>query len=565
MRILLVSIYVLLNHLIFSQGLNYEKGLLPKAVVSNQIVRTKNSETYLAYAGSSSLSSKYIYVSKIDTNGNQIWEINASTSGYPDCSPINLEINSDGSFYLLSYNMLFCYPISDFKWVLQKFDATGNQLWIREWDSPSWSYSQFQGLTIHQDETIGLNFFNLNNTSGILRLNNLGLTTDIINVQTPLTYLNGYLTNGHFVAADAQTVSLFDNQGNFLNSYNLPNDIRELKVYNDSIYILTLDKIYLLSSGLNLLATSTFTGYNGLTRLKVNAFEVSCLAENTGNIFVLKLQHNLSNLQVQSISCSHNTGNAMDFEQNGYVTIAETKYLFENYALRLRDYSLNSGNSVTINHSDVGLTDINITNVQVLAGPNSQYVVKIWCDVVLKNFGTTTVQNCKILHAYGAPLNYACGENYYDNLFTNLNLAPGQSITLNLGLIHDKTEYLPGQQQALNYNLCVYTAIPNELVDMTNSNDFICESVFLGYGATEDLTSDNIQVQPNPSNGNFEIKSEQSLGVIAIYDLAGKKILSFETTDNSCLIDLSTYPRGAYHMNITNKNESYHKQILVVE
>jgi hypothetical protein len=94
---------------------------------------------------------------------------------------------------------------------------------------------------------------------------------------------------------------------------------------------------------------------------------------------------------------------------------------------------------------------------------------------------------------------------------------------------------------------------------------FICESVFLGYGATEDLTSDNIQVQPNPSNGNFEIKSEQSLGVIAIYDLAGKKILSFETNDNSCLIDLSTYPRGAYHMNITNKNESYHKQILVVE
>jgi hypothetical protein len=565
MRILIVSIYILLSQFIFSQGLNYEKGLLPKAVLSNQIVRIKNSETFVAYARSSSLASRYVYVSKIDTNGNQLWEINASTSGYPDCSPINLEINSDGSFYLLSYNMLFCYPISDFKWVLQKFDATGNQLWTREWDSPSWSYSNFQGLTIHQDETIGLNFFNLNNTSGILRLNNLGLTTDSINVQTPLTYLNGYLTNGYFVAADAQIISLFDNQGNLLNVYNIPSDIRELKVYNDSIYILTLDKIYLMSSGLNLLATSTFTGYNGLTRLKANAVEVSCLAENTGNIFVLKLQHNLSNLQVQTITCSHNPGNAMDFEQNEHVTIAETKFLFENYALRLRDYSLNSGNSATINHSDVGLTDINITNVQVLAGPNSEYVVKIWGEVVLKNFGTTTVQNCKILHAHGVPLNYACGENYYDNLFTNLNLGPGQSITLNLGLIHDKTEYLPGQQQALYYNLCVYTAIPNELVDMINSNDFICESVFLGYGATEELTNDNIQVQPNPSNGNFEIKALQTLGLIAIYDLTGKEVFRVETNDNSYLINLSTFPRGAYHMSITNKKGSYHKQILVVD
>lgn len=565
MRILIVSIYILLSHLIFSQGLNYEKGLLPKAVVSNQIVRTKNSETYIAYAESSSEYSKVIYVSKIDTNGNQIWEINPLASAYPNCSPINLEINSDGSFYLLSYNMLFCYPISDMKWTLQKFDATGNQLWTREWDSPSWSYSYFQGLTIHQDETIGLNFLNLNNTSGILRLNNLGSTLDSINDQALITYENGYLTNGNIIAADAQSVFLYDNQGNLLNAYNIPSDIRELKVYNDSIYILTLDKLFLFGSALNLLATSSINGYNDFTRLKVNAQHVSCLAEDMNNLYIISLPHNLSSYQTQTISCNHSTYSQMDFEQNGHVSLAEGKNLFENYALRLRDYSLNSGNSVTINHSDVGLTDINITNVQVLAGPNSEYVVKIWCDVVLKNFGTTTVQNCKILHAYGAPLNYACGENYYDNLFTNLNLAPGQSITLNLGLIHDKTEYLPGQQQALYYNLCVYTAIPNDLVDMTNGNDFICESVFLGYGATEELTSDIIQVQPNPSNGNFEIKSEQSLGVIAIYDLAGKNILSFETNDNSCLIDLSTYPRGAYHMNITNKNESYHKQILVVE
>ncbi len=565
MRNLIFCAFIFFTHLIFSQGLNYEKGLLPKAVVSNQIVRTKNSETYIAYAESSSEYSKDIYVSKIDTNGNQIWEINASASAYPDCSPINLEINSDGSFYLLSYNMLFCYPLSDFKWVLQKFDAFGNELWIREWDSAAWEPSQFSGLTIHFDESIGLNYFSPNGFIGLLRLDGFGQTLDSVSIQNTMTKTNGYLSNGNFIAADLQNIYSYDGQGNFINSFNVPDEIMELKVYNDSVYVLSTNQIYLLGSNLNLINSSLLSGYSGLTSLKVNAVEVSCLAENTDNIFVLKLQHNLSNLQVQTISCTHNTVSTMDFEQNGHVSLAEAKNLFENYALRLRDYSLTSGNSVSITHSDVGLTDINITNVQVLAGPNSQYLVKIWGDVVLKNFGTTTVQNCKILHSYGPPIDYACGEDYYDSLFTNLNLAPGESVALDLGLIHDKTEYLPGQQQALNYNLCLYTAIPNELIDMVSNNDFICESIFLGYAALDNLSNFNIQIQPNPSNGNFEIKSEQSLGVIAIYDIAGKMILSFESNDNSCLIDLSTYPRGAYHVNITNKNESYHKQILVVE
>jgi hypothetical protein len=564
MRAILLYLNCLFTSFVFSQGLNYEKGLLPKAVVSNQIVRTKNSETYVANARSSSLASRYIYVSKIDTNGNQLWEINASTSGYPDCSPINLEINSDGSFYLLSYNMLFCYPISDMKWLLQKFDAMGNQVWIRDWDSPSWSYSQFQGLTIHQDETIGLNFFNLNNTSGILRLNNLGLTTDSINVQTPLTYLNGYLTNGHFVAADAQTVSLFDNQGNLLNAYNIPSDIRELKVNNDSIYILTLDQIYLFGSGLNLISTSSINGYNDFTRLKVNTQQVSCLAEDMNNIYVLSLPHNLSNYQAQTISCSHNISSPMDFEQNVHLSLAEAYNLYSDFALRLRDYALNSSNSVNISHADAGLTDLIVTDFQVVAGPNSEYLVKIWGDVVLKNFGTTTIQDCKILHAHGAPLNYSCGENYYDSLFTNLNLLPGESVTLNLGLIHDKVEYLPGQQ-TLNYNLCVYTAIPNELVDMTNGNDFICESVFLGYAALDNFSNFNIQIQPNPSIGTFEVKSDASLGMITINDLTGKQIFKLETADQNSFVDLSSFPSGAYHINIENQFGSYHKQLLLVD
>jgi hypothetical protein len=564
MRAILLYLNCLFTSFVFSQGLNFEKGLLPDGAISNQIVRTTGNSTICAFTSESGIYNRQILISKYDTNGNQNLMINASTSGYYNCAPIGLEINQDGSFYLLSYNMLFCYPISDFKWVLQKFDATGNQLWTREWDSPSWSYSQFQGLTIHQDETIGLNFLNLNNTSGILRLNNLGSTLDSINDQALITYENGYLTNGNIIAADAQSVFLYDNQGNLLNTYNIPSDIRELKVNNDSIFILTFDQIYLFGSGLNLISTSSTNGYNDFTRLKVNTQQVSCLAEDMNNIYVLSLPHNLSNYQAQTISCSHNISSPMDFEQNVHLSLSEAYNLYSDFALRLRDYALNSSNSVNISHADAGLTNLVVTDVQVIAGPNSEYLVKIWGDVVLKNFGTTTIQNCKILHAHGAPLNYSCGENYYDSLFTNLNLFPGESVTLNLGLIHDKVEYLPGQQ-TLNYNLCVYSAIPNDLVDLISNNDFICESVFLGYAALDNLSNFNIQIQPNPSIGTFEVKSDASLGMITIYDLTGKQIFKLETAEQNSFVDLSSFPSGAYHINIENQFGSYHKQLLLVD
>ena len=564
MRAILLFLNCLFTSIIFSQGLNFEKGLLPESALSNQIVRTSDSSTYIVYSSESGVYDIDVFVTKLDLNGNQIWQIETPDYGYYNCIPTEIEISEDGSFYLLSYNMLFCNQISDLRWVLQKFDASGNLIWVREWDSPGWESSQLQGLAIHHDETIGLNYFSPNVFSGFLRLDNLGQTIDSIGDQSPISYKNGYLTNGNFIAAEAQSIFLYNSQGNFLNSQNVPNNIKELAVYNDSIYILTFDQIYLYGSGLNLISTSSINGYNDFSRLKVNAQQVSCLAEDMNNIYVLSLPHNLSNYQAQTISCSHNTTSPMDFEQNVHLSIAEASGLYNDFALRLRDYALNSSNSVNVSHSDAGLTGITVTDVQVIAGPNSQYIVKIWGDVVLKNFGTTTIQDCKILHAHGAPLNYSCGENYYDSLFTNLDLSPGESITLNLGLIHDKMEYLPGQQ-ALNYNLCIYTAIPNELVDMTPNNDFICESVFLGFGATEDLSSDDIQVQPNPSNGNFEISGEQSLGIITIYDLTGKQIFKIETNEKNCFVDLSSFPRGAFHVNIENQSGSYHKQLLLVE
>jgi hypothetical protein len=563
MRSFLLSISLIFTGLSFSQGLNFEKGLLPESSLNNPIVRTSDSATYIVYSSESSVYDIDVFVTKLDLNGNQIWQIETQDFGYYNCTPTEIEINTDGSFYLLSYNMLFCNQLSDLRWVLQKFDASGNLIWVREWDSPSWGPSQFQGLTIHQDETIGLNYFNSNGVSGILRLDNLGLTADSINDQAPITYMNGYLTNGNIIAADAQSVFLYDSQGNLLNAYNIPSDIRELKVNNDSIYILTLEQIYLFGSGLNLISTSAFNGYNDFARLKVNALQVSCLAEDLNNIYVLSLPHNLSNYQVQTISCSHNIYSPIDFEQNVHISLAEASSLYNDFALRLRDYALNSSNSVNVSHADAGLTGITVTDVQVIEGPNSQYIVKIWGDVVLKNFGTTTIQDCKILHAYGAPLNYSCGENYYDSLFTNLNVLPGASVTLNLGLIHDKMEYIPSQ--TLNYNLCVYSAIPNGLVDLTAGNSVICENVFLGYAGIDGLSDLHLEVFPNPSQGSFEVKSDTKIGSVVVYDLTGKEILKAETNQNSYRLDLCFAPKGCYQIKVTNEYGSYFKKVIIIE
>ncbi|MCD4795293.1 MAG: FG-GAP-like repeat-containing protein [Bacteroidales bacterium] len=83
--------------------------------------------------------------------------------------------------------------------------------------------------------------------------------------------------------------------------------------------------------------------------------------------------------------------------------------------------------------------------------------------------------------------------------------------------------------------------------------------------STEQLEKDKIEINPNPNNGFFEIKSKLNLkGEIQIYSIDGKKIYT-QKTDNlsgSIQIDISNYPPGIYNLLFIN-DEFVFTEILI--
>ena len=85
------------------------------------------------------------------------------------------------------------------------------------------------------------------------------------------------------------------------------------------------------------------------------------------------------------------------------------------------------------------------------------------------------------------------------------------------------------------------------------SGGFDLDAVAVIHQGVQDIAENTIPklfVYPNPSNGNFTIKSSEN-GIYTITSTAGQVIVSaaFSTDFN---VDLSNYPKGIYILQVNN-------------
>ena len=87
--------------------------------------------------------------------------------------------------------------------------------------------------------------------------------------------------------------------------------------------------------------------------------------------------------------------------------------------------------------------------------------------------------------------------------------------------------------------------------------------------AVKEITADKtFTVYPNPSNGIFTIKSQQTFTVtersrsnVSITNITGKEIMSMEHVPLQ--IDISNFPKGIYFLTISNKNHYETQKIII--
>jgi hypothetical protein len=76
-------------------------------------------------------------------------------------------------------------------------------------------------------------------------------------------------------------------------------------------------------------------------------------------------------------------------------------------------------------------------------------------------------------------------------------------------------------------------------------------------GITENNSSDQISIYPNPANGDITVNHKIDLNaepVVVISDVIGKTVLSVPCNSNQQKMDISNLPQGIYFATITSKN-----------
>jgi hypothetical protein len=83
-----------------------------------------------------------------------------------------------------------------------------------------------------------------------------------------------------------------------------------------------------------------------------------------------------------------------------------------------------------------------------------------------------------------------------------------------------------------------------------------------------DFLEDFISVFPNPANSTVTVQLHSgnlkaSLVSIKLMDLMGREILMQSTSGKSQVLDVSTYPKGLYFIEVKDINKTYHQKIII--
>lgn len=101
-------------------------------------------------------------------------------------------------------------------------------------------------------------------------------------------------------------------------------------------------------------------------------------------------------------------------------------------------------------------------------------------------------------------------------------------------------------------------------------SDVITDSsiVFIDSTAVNDIlevTQLEFNMYPNPARNQIVIETDGREGVfrVAIYDLLGKSLIETSFTGNSKTIYVGNFPKGIYIVNLTHKNQSKHRKLIL--
>ena len=312
------------------------------------------------------------------------------------------------------------------------------------------------------------------------------------------------------------------------------------KVFSNSFLAVSDSVLSLIDTGLNVIATYKYGGsYKSVyaaTSDHSNIFITANHGSSDTMSYLLKFDSLLNLLSTKNILRMTNPVSMV--ARGNIISVLGTD--------KTKDGEMRPYLSVTDSASEFLKPDLDAGVIRIIPGKvvydqlAEYYTIDVY--LLIKNFGNKTIDE---ISAYtdGAVVITDCNidMNPY-NTFTNLNLAPGDTIKVHLGKFM-QNEF---EHPSVTFDVCAYTCSPNGEVDKNPHNDYICDSFFYtGIELSKAAARDNIRIFPNIQsdnllNANYEVIN--TLGQIMINE-------KFSNT-SSVSLNIETLPAGVYYIQL---------------
>jgi hypothetical protein len=489
------------------------------------------------------------YLNKYDKNGNLLLHAqvlnNVVNAGL---SPMALK-TLDNNFLVYGNNG-FCDTGNNY-FFISKMDTNGtaiftNTLFLSQFSTLNDCKAAIQysdsTYVVFTDSTM----VKFNSSGGFMSKVNLGLNSISSVIELP----NGNL----LVSARQNTISVVaecSSSGSLISQNNVPYLFSEMRMYGGSKIIgqTASGNLCKLSSTYQVLGISSFT----------NASVTSFDFEND-SLFLLTYSAQPGYMvcdtsfipMFQSITSTKRVNQISILKSGSKVGILSNCDSDQQWQAGNTFHSLNV---INVNSSNNFIQDVGVLSVTfdgLLASAVTKTLLSgsanffnLSCNkalITVKNYGNTQVNSFMINKFVSYYI--SCGSYYYQSLYSNLILNPGDTITV---ATSSMSWAWSDNSTSHTFTLCFYTTIPNHENDKVIGNDGFCYSVPVSVGLNErPLNTEEITIFPNPVSEEVSISSHSPIESVTISDLQGREIQKQRLKEKNGSINLTNLSPGLY-------------------
>ncbi|MBX3164790.1 MAG: T9SS type A sorting domain-containing protein [Bacteroidetes bacterium] len=496
-----------------------------------------------------------------DNNGNQIMNLPVARGAHMNYGRVT--VTEKKTLLVYAGTEWGGCDYNDTKFQVKEIDTLGNVLW-----SSVISNQKVEALLpLPSGNRIMLT------SNAMLKLN--------ANGQTLATYTTSFvsplnsaciLNNGNILVSYGNTLAETDTLGNAINTTTLAPFSELSQVPAGEIYGISSGNIVRLSSAYSVLASSSISNFSASAYYFRN--DSVFVAGNEANLvpkYVLldtafnilhQSSSNLEQVQCTGITVSDKTVKILSYgSSDSNMTHSHT---FSGY------FHTNFLGNIT-GTKDIGVVDLKLLDYTVTV---NRYIspfnvwecyAKLRMKVVVKNLGNETVKNFKLsYYELITGISYCLiGLNEYHNA----ELRPGDTVGIFTGTMNIRPFAVSDTSKKFNFNMCMYTSVPDSTNDYEVSNNTTCSPISLEIKLTDikkySPYETELNIFPNPSNGIVNINASEAIIKLEIFDYSGKRVGIYMPNTSKFELKENSLAAGLYVFKITTANYTAVRKVII--